>query len=102
MRKIGTLKPGDKKVYVEGVVSDISSPREVRVGSRGRSRVANAKLSDDTGSIQISLWDEDIDKVREGDVIRVENGYVTRFRGKAQLNAGFYGRVVVVKRSGEG
>ena len=96
MRKISSLKPGDRHVDVEGVISDLSEIRVVKLRRGGEARVADATLSDDSGSIRISLWNDDIDKVVEGSRVRVENGYVTSFRGRKQLNVGLYGRLIVL------
>jgi replication factor A1 len=42
----------------------------------------------------MSLWNEQIDSFNVNDEIRIENGYVTSFRGEAQLNVGRYGRLI--------
>jgi replication factor A1 len=52
-------------------------------------------LSDDSGEITLVLWNEDIDRVKEGDSVAVENGYTNTFRGTLRLNVGRYGRLVV-------
>jgi ssDNA-binding replication factor A large subunit len=44
----------------------------------------------------LSLWDERVDLVNTGDLIDVENGYVTRFMGRLRLNVGRYGTIARV------
>ena len=39
----------------------------------------------------MTLWDENIDKVNEGDSVNVKNGYVRPFKGSMRLNIGRYG-----------
>jgi replication factor A1 len=40
------------------------------------------------------LWNEQIKKVKVGDRIRIENGYVSSYRGITQLNVGRGGRLI--------
>jgi len=54
-------------------------------------RVVDALVGDETGSVFLTLWDDNIDKVNEGDTINVKNGYVSLFRGSMRLNIGRYG-----------
>jgi replication factor A1 len=53
-------------------------------------------ISDDTGTIKLSLWDDQIKMVKEGDKISIENGYTQAFRGENSLNIGRYGKIVVM------
>jgi replication factor A1 len=88
------VRGGIKNVNVEGVIVRISEPRTVTLRSGQQSRVADAVLQDDTGQIDLSLWDSQIESFAEGDRVRIENGYTTEFRGKPQLNVGKYGTIV--------
>jgi ssDNA-binding replication factor A large subunit len=47
--------------------------------------------ADATGAILIPLWNDDGSLVKVGDVIEVQNGYVSEFREKLQLNVGKFG-----------
>lgn len=86
-----------RRVDVTGKVVEKSEPRKVTSRYRGTThRVATAILVDDTGSIKLTLWNEQIDQVNVNDVVKIENGYVTSFRGEIQLNVGRYGRLSVV------
>jgi predicted aconitase with swiveling domain len=38
----------------------------------------------------------DISKIKTGDKIKIENGYVTSFRGEIQLNIGRYGKLSIL------
>ena len=92
--KVIELKPGLKRVEVEGRIVDKGESRQVQTRFGETSRVADAVLTDDSGSIKMSLWNEQIDSFNVNDEVRVENGYVTSFRGEAKLNVGRYGRLV--------
>ena len=94
--KIKDLKDGMKGVEVEAKVIEKTGPREVL--SRYKDvvhRVANATISDGTGNIKLTLWNEQINQVNVNDNVKIEKGYVTSFRGEIQLNVGRYGKLSV-------
>ncbi len=92
--KIKELQNGMKRVEVEAEVVEKSNPRQVqsRYGNE-TFNVADATIQDDTATIKLTLWNEQIDQVKVGDKIRIENGYVTSFKGEIQLNVGKYGKL---------
>ena len=94
--KIRELKDGMRRVDVEGEVSDISEARTVNLRAGGQARVADASLGDESGSIKLTLWDDQIDAVKPGSRVRIENGYTNSFRGEVRLNVGRFGRLNVV------
>ena len=49
-------------------------------------QVCNAYLEDDSGKIKFTIWGDDIQKVKNGDTVAIENGYTTTFRNEVQLN----------------
>ncbi len=91
------VKIGDLTTYSRGVntVAKVISKTEVReVTSRsdGSShRVCEALIADETGSVYMSLWDDNVDNVVEDQVLQVSNGYINLFRGSMRLNIGKYG-----------
>ena len=95
--KIGDLRQGMRRVDVEAKVLEISEPREVQSRYTGqRFKVAEATITDGTGTIKLVLWNEQIDQVNPDDIVRIENGYVKTFRGEIQLNVGRYGKLTVL------
>ena len=42
----------------------------------------------------LSLWNDQINMVTEGDEVTIENGYTQSFRGENSLNIGRYGKLV--------
>ena len=93
---IAELRNGDKRVSVEAKVLEKGTPRQVvsRSGTETFT-VADAVVSDDSGKIKLTLWNEQIAQVNINDRIRIENGYVTSFKGEVQLNVGKYGKMTV-------
>jgi len=86
-----------KRVDVEAQVTEKGNPREVMSRYKDETyTVADAVVADETGSIKLTLWNEQIDQVKVNDKIKIENGYVTSFKGEIQLNAGKYGKLTVL------
>ncbi len=85
-----------KRVEVEAKVIEKTTPREVMSRYKDETyRVANAIISDGTGQVKLTLWNEQIEQVSENNTVKIENGYVTSFRGEIQLNVGRYGKLTV-------
>ncbi|MCD6414167.1 MAG: DNA-binding protein [Candidatus Diapherotrites archaeon] len=82
---------------VDSIELEIVSIDEPRTWSnpRGSGRVASATAKDDTGEVKLTLWNDDIDKVKKGDTIVIENGWVGEFQGEKQLSTGRYGKLTV-------
>lgn len=57
-------------------------------------KVCNAKLKDDSGEIQMTLWNEEIDQVQEGDKISIIDGWVKEWQGNLQISIGRNGKLV--------
>jgi ssDNA-binding replication factor A large subunit len=89
------LKDGMKKVDVTGVVKELSEEKTVNLKAGGTARVRDAKIEDSTGSITLSLWNDDIAKVKKDSVVAVTNGFVTTFQKVIRLNVGKYGKLSV-------
>ncbi|MCW4007626.1 MAG: OB-fold nucleic acid binding domain-containing protein [Candidatus Bathyarchaeota archaeon] len=95
--KISELKNGMKRVNVEAKVVEKGMPRQVMSRYKDETyTVADAMIADETGSIKLTLWNEQIDQVNVNDTIRIENGYVTSFKGEIQLNVGKFGTLIVL------
>ncbi len=92
--KIADLKGEQSRVDVEGEIVDKSEPRSVNLRAGGTSDVSDCTIRDDSGSIKLTLWGEQINAVEQGDKVRIENGYTKAFRGEVQLNIGRYGKLI--------
>ncbi len=94
--KIKDLKDGMRRIEVVAKVIEKSDTREVRSRYRDETyRVADAVISDETGTIKLTLWNKQIDQVNVDDTVKIENGYIRSFRGEIQLNVGRYGTLTV-------
>jgi len=87
------VRQGNVDIVVE--VSEKGDVREFQKFGR-TGRVCNAKVKDETGEINLSLWNEQIDQVNVGDRVHITNGYVNEFQGEKQLTTGKFGKLEVV------
>ena len=92
---IKELRDGLRGVSVEGEIVSVSPRRTVSKRDGGTSEVADAVLKDDSGTVKVSLWDEQIEQVSKGARVSIANGYVSTFRGERQLSIGRYGTLSV-------
>ena len=91
--KISELKAGMRNVSVTGKVDSVGESRTVNLKAGGTNDVADATISDESGSIKLSLWGEDINKVQAGDRVSIENGYINTFKGENSINIGKFGKL---------
>ena len=85
-----------KRLDIEGKVTDKSETREVTSKFKNETyKVASAVIADETGTVKLTLWNEQIDQVNVGNIVKIENGYVSSFRGEIQLNIGKFGKLTV-------
>lgn len=93
--KIKELKPFEGNVNLEAEVTQIREPREISKEDKVI-RVAMATIRDETGEAELSLWDGQIDKVKKGKKVRIENGYVKQWQDRLQVTAGKYGKITAL------
>ena len=99
--KISELTAGQGNIDVEGTISDIGETRTFNKFGKELS-VANATLKDDSGSVKLSLWNEDVTRFKNGDNIKITNGYVNEFQGEKQLTSGKFGKIELADGSASG
>ena len=97
MSMIADIQNGQQRVIVDGRVEHFSSPRTVTSRKTGEDlKVADVQLADDTGSIKLVLWNEQIRQVKENTSIRIEEGYVKEYRDELQLSVGQWGMIITL------
>jgi replication factor A1 len=95
--KVGDLNSYSRRVYTVVKVMSVTEAREV-TSRRDMSthRVAEALVGDETGSVYLTLWDDVLDAVEEGQVLNIKDAYINLFRGSMRLNLGRYGSYEVL------
>lgn len=94
--KVKDLQPNNSFDVLELEIVELSEPREFTT-FRGNGRVANAKAKDKSGEIKVTLWGDQIDEVKEGDKITINDGWVKEYRGELQVSTGKFGKLTVGK-----
>ena len=81
------LQIGQQDVTLEDAeLVEKGSPREVVTRTGMKILVSNGAVKDATGVIPISIWRDDIPRVKQGDRLRVTGAVVKEFRGKPAIN----------------
>ena len=96
--QVKDLKPKQGNVDIVVDVVDVGDTREFqKFGKPGK--VATAIAKDETGDIKLTLWNDDIDKVKVGSKIKITNGFVNEWQGEMQLTTGRLGKLEVVGKA---
>jgi replication factor A1 len=97
---ISDLQAKQGKVELSVEVIKKENPREFdKDGKKGR--VCNFMVKDKTGSIKLSLWNEDIDRFNVGNKVLIKNGYVSEWQGEKQLSTGKFGSIELIDEDKE-
>jgi len=97
--KIEKLTPNSREVNTIVKVVSKSEVRSVTGRDYTIRKVADALVGDETGCVYLTLWEDNIDKIKEEATIRITNGYVNLFRGNMRLNIGRYGSFELLEES---
>ena len=95
--QIKDLRAGMRRINIKARVLKVSQPRLITTRFGSYANVANALITDETETIQLPLWNKQIDEISAGDLIQVENATIIIFRGVRQLKVGRSGKLSVIK-----
>jgi len=98
--KISELTIGQGNVDVEGTIKEVGEIRTFNKFGRQLS-VGNAILEDESGTVKLTLWNDDAERFKEGDKVKITNGYVNEFQGEKQLTSGKFGKIEKLGGNGE-
>ncbi len=96
---IRDLRSGMTQVCLKARVLEIPKPNLVYTRYGNYASVANALIADETGTIRLCLWNEQIRRISAGDTIQIENARASTFKGQRQLNIGKKGLLTSVDES---
>lgn len=83
-----------RSVNIAVKVLSISESKQVVTSAGVDHEILELEVGDKSGSIRLVLWDDRISTdLKEGDMVKVENGFVTSFKGVWRINVGRYGSV---------
>jgi replication factor A1 len=90
---IKDLRRGMKQINLKAKVLDIPEPKLVLTRFGNYASVSNALITDETGTIKLCLWNDQITSVSIGDTIQIENANMSTFKGESQLRIGRKGKL---------
>ena len=85
---IKDLRIGMRQISLKAKVMEIPKSKLVFTRYGEYANVANALIADETGTIRLCLWNEQISSISTGDSIRIDNARTSMFRGEKQLYIG--------------
>ena len=97
--QIRDLRSGMAQVCLKAKVLEIPKPVLVYTRYGNYASVANALIEDETGTIRLCLWNEQIQSISAGDTIQIENARASTFKGQRQLNIGRKGLLSSIAES---
>ena len=89
--KIKDLTPTSKQVNLLAKVVALGEQKEITPRYGATRRLVEATIGDETGTVILTLWEDQIPAVAKADVIQIDNGFVSLVRGHVRLNVGKYG-----------
>ncbi len=72
-------------VEITGRIAELPTPRAVST-RYGQKRIVTVVFEDDTGQVDLTLWEEEIDAIEEGAEVQIEGAYVREWADDIQLN----------------
>ena len=90
--KINEVKVGQTATLDQVEVTEAGEVREFEKFGR-RSRVCDVTIKDDTGEMQLTLWNDEIDEVTVGDKLKLTDGWVKEWKDKMQITKGRSGKI---------
>lgn len=94
---ISQIQPGMMGLNVTGKIKDIGEVREVSTKFGTKTTVATAVLHDSTGHVNLTLWGDQINKVKVGDEVEIVNGISKEWNGEIQVSVGKRGELKIKK-----
>lgn len=91
---ISEIKANTNNVSVRGKVVELSEERMVNT-RYGQKRVRTATIEDESGKINLSLWENQSDGIEVGSTVEVTGAYVSEWNNNLQLNIGRDGKIEV-------
>lgn len=86
------LNPEADDVEITGTIAELPTPRAVTT-KYGQKKITTVTFEDDTGSIDLTLWEEEIDAIEEGAQVQITGAYVREWADDIQLNIGRDGNI---------
>ena len=80
-------------INIRGKLEGFADPRTVNLKTGETTTVRDVSLSDDAGTIKLTLWGDDCSKFQSGDTVELTNGYSNEYQGVVSLGRGKFGQL---------
>jgi replication factor A1 len=95
LSRIDELRVGMTGINLSAKVLKVSESNSINTRCGNQAVVANALITDNTGTVMLSLWGEQISFVTAGDTLQISNARMLAFKGEKQLRIGRTGTLKV-------
>ena len=89
--KIDELEANSKVI---NLVATLSNLGEATQTPRGKD-VQEGVLSDETGQVKVTLWDEQVTSFKLNEKLKIVTGWCKEFEGKLGVSSGKFGKIEV-------
>lgn len=89
------------KGQVDEITIKITAKEEVKDVRGGTLKMCNCTGEDETGSVTVTLWQADTEKVNVGDTIKITKGWSQNYQDKMQVSSGRFGKLEIVGEGSE-
>ncbi len=93
VNSIKDLRTGMSHITLKAKILEVAEPKHIVTRYGNNASVAKVLIADETGTIKLCLWNEQIVSVAAGDTVQIENARAFMFRGERQLNLGKKGTI---------
>jgi len=97
--KVKDLTPTSKQVNLFAKVVNLGEQKEITPRYGSPRRLVEATIGDETATVILTLWEDQISAVAAEDVVQIDNGFVSLVRGHIRLNVGKYGTLAKVAQA---
>ncbi len=94
------LDPESDDVEITGTIKELPTPRAVST-RYGQKKIVTAVFEDETGEIDLTLWEEEIEAIEEGAEVHITGAYVREWADDIQLNIGRDGNIEMADEAEE-
>lgn len=95
--QISEIRPEMTNISIRARILSLQPPQQVRSKTGKSLRVAEALLADKSGKIALTLWQNQIYKVKVNQVIDIKDGYASQYQGITKLTLGRNGTMELVE-----
>lgn len=91
--KIDDLSESTRSVDIIVKIVSIGQLKNIVTKANGREHILiEALVGDRTGCAYLNFWDDPIKNLKNQDIIKIEKGYISMYRGALRLNIGRNGK----------